>query len=172
MYVGQDQELPQKKSLLQSRFASKFIWAAFGILFLVIFLFPSNRPDETNPDALPFDAFHPAVIAAEELASQNALHTLSADEIQRVAPYLKVRALTTAGPMTPEEMDAIVAIIKEYQPEIARAPNEATRQTIRNHRDRQIFDAHPRLDPKRGARALEGVRQTTHDALNRSPPTN
>ena len=157
--------------ILQSRHIGRIIWAGFALLFLATVLFSQARhPDSIDPPRQigPIDAFSPEVIAAESLLHAGELHTLSEGEARRYEFPLKVRALTSAGPMTPEEMDQIIDLFEEYRFQIQHESDPRSRQTLRNFRNRQLFEALPRLDPLQGQKALDEIHRIYQEAF---PPS-
>lgn len=157
------EEKPQQ-GLLQSRYLGRIIWAVFGLLLLAALIIPgsSRSGDAPRPGGPPaLDAFSSRVIEAELSLKDG--QSLTAEEARELEPYLKVRALTKAGPMTPEEMDDIAGLLRDYQAELEALPDPVSRQTLRNHRNRLLFDAHRRLDKEVGQIALQELREALYN---------
>ena len=151
---------------------SRLMWGVVILLVVAAFIIPrvdmSIQHDSPRAQAVP-DPFDDAVVAIEEELEANRLDTQDRDQAYRLAPLLKSRALTNAGPMTPSEMIWVVEHLQEYRPQIASQPSEAARETLRRHRNDLLFEELPRLDPERGSKALNEIRRAYLEALEIDP---
>lgn len=160
--------------LTESKYFSKFIWAGAIFLLVATVIIPrvdfSLQKDSPRADATP-DPFGEPINQMERLLRDGRLGDATAEEALRLAPALKARSLTAAGPMASSEIVWTVEKLEEYQPQIRAQPDEASEDALRNHRNELIFDALPRLDRQKGKESLDSVRQAYIDAIGVDPAT-
>ena len=151
---------------------SRIIWGGCAILLFLVFVVPSvdfSRQDDTPRVLGTPDPFADFVIDAEELLHNGRLAELDQDDAYRIAPLLKARALTKAGPIAPHEMEIVVEFIDEYRPQIAGQSGEGSRRALRNHRDELMLKELPRLDPEKAQAAMKEIRLAYDEAFDIDP---
>lgn len=158
--------------LSESKHLSRLMWGVVALLVLAAYIFPridtSLQHDSPRADATP-DPFAEEVVEIEQLLEAGELESIDASQALPLAPLLKARALTSAGPMTHGEMIFAAQHLMEYQPQIAAQPDRPSRETLRRHRNSLLYEELPRLDPQRGDRALDEVRQAYLEAFGVDP---
>ena len=158
--------------LTESKHLSKIIWGGAILLLLATIVVPrvdfSMQVDSPRADATP-DPFDEQVERLEERMRSGSLGDADPHLAVRLAPMLKARSLTEAGPMAPTEIIWAVEWIEEYQPQIASQPTVPARETMRNYRNDLLVEELSRLDEDRARAALDEVRKHYRDAFDIDP---
>ena len=163
---------PRFFSLTESRHFSKIIWGAAVVLLILAVIVPnvdySLQEDSPRADATT-RPFGDSIDAMEAKLNDGRLANADPNAALAMATILKARALTAAGPMAHDEIVWAVDHLDDYQPQIADQQDRARRETVRNHRNRLLFEELPRLSPDEGSEVLNEVRRAYIEAFDVDP---
>lgn len=163
---------PAFGGITESRHLSKFIWGAAVLLLVATVIIPrvdfSLQVDSPRADATP-DPFGDDIEELDRLVRTDQLADADPQTAIRLAPMIKARGLTEAGPMTVTDIRWTVEILEDYQPQLAAQPNAAARATLRDHRNQLITDELVRLDAQEAVAVLDAIRQQYIDTFGVDP---
>lgn len=147
--------------LTESKYLSRIIWVAGFLLVAAAFIVPqtnSSTTDEVAGEEKPLDAFDDRVRDFEERLFTGEPGGSDAERALEYAPFIKARALSTAGSLTPDEVSRAVERFQDYQERIDAEEDMAQRRRLHNRRTSLILNEMERIDANQARDTLQSVR--------------
>lgn len=147
--------------LTESKHLSRIIWVAGFLLVVAAFIVPgtdSSTTDDGVGEDTPLGAFDDRVQNFEERLFAGKSSDSDADKALEYAPFLKARALSQAGSLTPDEVDHAVERFQDYQRRIGTEEALEQRRRLHSRRTSLILNEIERIDADQARDTLQSVR--------------
>lgn len=158
--------------LTESKYLSRIIWGAGFLLVVAAFVVPGLDSSSTDgaPGAdEPLHAFDERVQAFEQRLNAGEPTSDDAERALEFAPFLKARALSGAGSLSPEEVRQASERLQDYQDRIAAEVEMDSRRRLHHRRTALILNETERIDASQAHDALQSVRDAYDEHFGLDP---